>query len=350
MFERTELDEIEVVDHELGEKNEELLEDFAFEVYQQQSEISAERYLSGVDRYVCWLDLMAERADRKDYPATPLESGEGHVYDYFSWLSNTDWSVNTRKSYFTAVQRFYSWVEQTGRGEDVSDPHSINDFSLDAGDLEESVGETGEEEKYLSREEVRQLWQPEHLAPPQTRNELALKLLWYTTIRTKALTEIKLEKIDRDDGRIIVKNLKPGDGEPPYREVVYPPERIEPLLDEWIGKQRKTLGPYHDESEYLLLTHQSPKMRPSHVSRIIKDSAKEAGLNEVQGTDSRGKNRWKVTGHILRHSSITYYANQTDVPIHFTQKQAGHSKIETTLDYVHDDEEAFRREIQSVWQ
>jgi len=350
MFERTELDESDVVDHELGDENEELLEDFAFEVYQQQSEISAERYLSAVNRYVCWLELMEERADRKEYPYSPLDADEGDVYDYFSWLSNTDWSRNTRKSYFTAVQRFYNWVEQTGRGDDVTSPHSIEDFSLEAGELAESRGETGEEEKYLTREEVRQLWQPEYLSSPQTRNELALKLLWYTTIRCKALTEIKIENIDREEGRIIIPNLKPGGNEAPFREVVYPTERIEPLLDEWIGRKRMTIGPYHEDSEYLFLTHQNPKMRPSHVSRIIKDSAKEAGLNEVQATDARGKKRWKVTGHILRHSAITYYANQTDVPIHFVQRQAGHSKIETTLDYVHDDEEAFRREIQSVWQ
>ena len=49
MFERTELNESDVVDYDLNDENKDLLEDFAFEVYQQQSKISAERYLSGVD-------------------------------------------------------------------------------------------------------------------------------------------------------------------------------------------------------------------------------------------------------------------------------------------------------------
>jgi len=348
MFERTELNESDVVDYDLNDENKDLLEDFAFEVYQQQSKISAERYLSGVERYVAWLELMATESDR-EYPSDLLEADEGDVYDYFGWLSNSDWAINTRKSYFTAVQRLYRWAEQTGRGDNITEPHSIDDFTFEAGELAESKGETGESDKYLSRSEVQQLWHPDNIPSPRVRNELAFKLLWYTTMRTRALAEVKLENIDREDGRIVIPNLKPGNNEPPFREVVYPVERVEPLMQEWIDRKRGVLGPYSD-SEYLLLTHQSPEMRPSHISRLVKDAARNAGINEIEGKDMGGKKRWKITGHTIRHSAITYYANQTDVPIHFIQRQAGHSKIETTLDYVHDDEEAFRREIQSVWQ
>ncbi len=348
-FKRVELDEGEVVEYEVEGENYELMEDFAFEVYQQQNQISAKRYVSGVDRYVAWLELMADRAERKDYPTEPLKADSGVAYDYFSWLSNTDWAVNTRESYFAAVQRFYRWVEQSARGEDITEPHSIDDFELDAGNLDREL-EQQKYEKAIPRSDVEQLWHADNIPSPRTRNELAFKLLWYTTMRTRALAEVKIDNIDRENGVIVIPNLKPGDDDAPFREVVYPPERLEPLLREWLDRgKRASLGP-HAGSPYLLVTHQSPQMRPSHISRLVKDAARNAGLNEVTGEDVRGRQRWKVTGHTIRHSSITYLANKTDVPIHFVKRQAGHSKLETTLSYVQDDDDEFQRRLKQSWE
>jgi integrase/recombinase XerD len=91
------------------------------------------------------------------------------------------------------------------------------------------------------------------------------------------------------------------------------------------------------------------RLRASFLSKKVKKAAKNAGINEVSGQDVRGQDRWKVTAHTIRHSSITYYANETDVPIHMVKRQAGHSKLDTTLSYVHDDDEAFKREFNKAW-
>jgi hypothetical protein len=32
------------------------------------------------------------------------------------------------------------------------------------------------------------------------------------------------------------------------------------------------------------------------------------------------------------------------------KKQAGHSKLDTTLSYIHDDEAAFKREFRQAWE
>ncbi|MFB6253313.1 MAG: hypothetical protein ABEI06_01730, partial [Halobacteriaceae archaeon] len=158
------------------DKNQELLEDFAFDIYQQQKEISADRYVSGTDRYFSWLELMAKHAER-DYPSDPLVADEGVVYDYFSWLANREWGIQTRKSYFSSVQRFYKWVEQSGRGEDITEPHSIDDFTLEPGELETNRQQAKDDTDHLwiPREQVEQLWHPDNVPSPRTQYELAFQ-------------------------------------------------------------------------------------------------------------------------------------------------------------------------------
>ncbi|MFB6253312.1 MAG: tyrosine-type recombinase/integrase [Halobacteriaceae archaeon] len=177
------------------------------------------------------------------------------------------------------------------------------------------------------------------------------KLMWHTTARSRAIANIKIDNIDRKEGEILIENLKSGKDEAPYRTVVYPPDRIDPLLTEWLDRgKREGLGPYSDDSSYLFLTHQSEQLRAERLSRKVKWAAQDAGINEKIGTDARGKTRWKVTAHTIRHSAITWLANETDVPLHLVKRQAGHSKYETTLSYVHEDDEAFKRELNKAWE
>lgn len=353
MFEdRVELDVEEVREHEVTGENDDLLQKFLFKVYQQQTEKSAKRYGSGVDRYMAWLELMSERAERMDYPESPLDIGKRGIDDYFSWLANTEWGIETRKSYFSAVQRFYRWVNQTGRGDNITESYSIDDYTLEPGELEKNRQQTTNDDDYLwiPREEIELLWHPDYVPAPRTQYELAFKLMWYTTARAQAISDIKIENIDREDGEILIPNLKSGGHEPPYRTVIYPVDRIEPLLTEWLDRgKRDALSPYADESPYLFLTHQSEKLRSDRISRKVKWAAQNADINEESGTDVQGKTRWKVTAHCVRHSAITYLANQTTTPIHLVRRQAGHSQLSTTLSYVHDDDDAFRRELQNAW-
>jgi len=153
------------------ETNDDLLEDFTFRVYQQQTEKSAKRYASGVDRYMAWMELMAERAEKNDYPQFVMDVDERDVYDYFSWLTNTEWGIETRKSYFAAVQRFYKWVNQTGRGEDITESFSIDEFTLQPRELEkDSQQTTGDDDSpCIPREEVELLWHPDNIPAPRTQ-------------------------------------------------------------------------------------------------------------------------------------------------------------------------------------
>ena len=51
----------------------------------------------------------------------------------------------------------------------------------------------------MSRQEVERLWQRDNLPSPIVRNELIIKLLWFTGIRCSELVEIEFDNIDRKE-------------------------------------------------------------------------------------------------------------------------------------------------------
>nr|WP_281172087.1 tyrosine-type recombinase/integrase [Haloplanus natans] len=121
-------------------------------------------------------------------------------------------------------------------------------------------------------------------------------------------------------------------------------ENLDYLTCEWVEKQRQSYAPAAD-SDYLFLTQQKPKMRPSYISRIVKEQAKEAGVNEPITEDANGNTRWLVTANTFRHSMASHSANGTQpadpngdgIPVHMLAKVLGHRKLDTTMKYVSTD-------------
>lgn len=236
---------------------------------------------------------------------------------------------------------------------------------LDPGWLEQSRGDTNDY-KWIPREDVVKLWQPENIPSPRLRPELLFKLMWFTSCRcaTLANAEIYPDNPDRglncEKGYIRVKTLKRGDSQDSHRKVYYPKDRIEPLLQQWLDQsERRASSPYATESSHLFVTRQKKRIRPSYISRLVKRAAfnvnenadsPEEKVQEVTGYDVHGNPQWLVTGHTIRHSSLTHLANHTDMDLHMVKKQAGHAKYETTLKYVHDEPDARRRAVNEAWQ
>lgn len=324
------------------------MKQFAIDVARKQTEPTSKRYFRGMKTYVAWLDIELGKTD-------PLDVTEDVIGDYLMWLVNTAWSRNARKSKFAAIQRFYRWARDEGPlNEHLAEDRSIKDYRLDPGALEESRKETEEDDdyKWVQRRKIVQLWRRENIPSPRLRNELLFKLLWYTGCRCGAIAEARIgeDSLDRENARLKVPNLKKGGEQADYRWVDYPRERIEPLLADWLdGGRRDAIGPHGEESDFLFLTHMKPKMRPTHISRLVKKAAFNADVQEVAGYDVNGNPRWLITGHTVRHSAATYWANETDVSLHHISTQLGHSKIETTMKYVHDDRGARKRAFEQAW-
>lgn len=331
--------------------NEEL-KAFVTDISAKRTAKTAERFYRGIVPLVCWLDTVVNTP-------RPINASRRDVGDYLNWLANTRWSRNTRKSRFAACQRFYKFAHEEGwTEENLARGRSLEDYKLEAGDLEESRGGFGRDEyKWIPREDVVKLWQEDNVTSPASRDSLIFKLMWYTACRPEAITSIRYEPKnspgedptwhDYEESWFRIRNLKRGDDEEDYRKVYYP-TRLNSSIDEWMNR-RDTFGPY-DDSEYMFLTHQKGQMRASYISRKIKEAARSAGIQEISGYDVNGDPRWKVTGKTIRHSALTWMVNRGGVdPIH-AKEQAGHSKLETTMQYVHEDEDRRREVLNQAWE
>lgn len=324
---------------EFCERNAELLSRFERSMYQTRPDGSAQTWTSSAVTYARWF---------RDQRGKPIdEASKVDVDDYYEYVSGQYESGATAGGKFDGVQQLYHWMDRKEAIEqNFTESLVREDYGISNGATRQARALRQEEDFIaIPRKSVEQLWKEDNLPSPRIRNELIIKLLWYTGLRCSELVRIRINDIDRDEHKIEIADKKTTE----FRPIWYP-NRLELLLTEWLEHgARDALGPHGESSDYLLLTHQSPQMRPSHVSRIVKQAAQNAGINEVLYVDEAEKKRWKVTGHTLRHSMASYHANELDTKIHHLKEILGHEDLETTLKYVKDDERAIRKAMQGPW-
>ena len=254
-------------------------------------------------------------------------------------------------SLLSTVSVFYIWA--CNRNYCESNP--TENVSLDDTDYNHLNPQTSEKVKILQQrgdtddavvaippEDIQKIF--EHPGSPAIRNELILRLLYQTGLRSIELASVRLRDIDFGKREIRITSAKAEPGDENYIRYVYYHQNLDYLMREWVEKQRHSY-PTANGSKYLFLTQQSPQMRPSYISRIVKKQAKEAGVNEPIGEDANGNTRWLVTAHTFRHSMASHSANGTHpadsgnegIPVHMLAKILGHRKLDTTMKYVSTD-------------
>jgi integrase/recombinase XerD len=199
--------------------------------------------------------------------------------------------------------------------------------------------------------------------------ELAIQLMWETGIRAKELSTIeigeteydkktgekirpdwaenKLGHLDRKERRININTAKTKPKDDNHWRDVWYSEQLDRLLHKYITGVR-TESKYHKDSPYLFVTSHAPQIRPSWISRKVKNAAYDADLNEKLYTDAAGKDRHLITGHTLRHSFASYRANKSEMKLHILADTMGHRKLGTTRRYISKDSGAARRQSEDV--
>lgn len=324
----------DIYSDEFDDETADLLAYFARAMLRNEENGSAETWISAAVTHVRWLQ---EHCDKGMTEATDVD-----IDDYYEWMTDKYVGVTASGKYH-GVQHLYSYLTRKRR----INANPAEDWDRDLYGINDETTRQAEalrqKENYISLapDEVKQLWQPENCPSPHDRNITLFKLLWFTGCRCSEAVEIQLDDINQDECRIDIYNEKRN-----RYHTVYYPEPFNLQLDDWINQGRNPLSPHADDSPYLFLTHQSESMRASHVSRLVKNAAQNAGLNEVLYIDAAGKKRWKVTGHTIRHSMAHAHANRYGTPIHILKQILDHNDIETTMQYVHDDETAKREAMQ----
>jgi len=142
-------------------------------------------------------------------------------------------------------------------------------------------------------------------------SKLVFQTLYYTGMRVSECSKLAATDVDAINWEILVRNGKGSkDRKIPINE------KLRPLLMEYVKNSRLNLG-----TDNFFCT-KSGGISPSYINRMLKVSAKEAGINK------------HVTAHILRHSFASNLL-KNGVDILKIQKLMGHSSIKTTSIYTH---------------
>lgn len=180
--------------------------------------------------------------------------------------------------------------------------------------------------KAISREKVRRLIE----GADGLRDTVIVAVFYYTGLRRTEASDLNIDDIDTDSRIIFVRNGKGSK----QRKVPYS-EDLDHILTRWI-KVRRPHYPDASNSPALFISeiggNLSGRLCGASCYNSLMKAASRAGLEETIGKKCDGKNLYRVTPHILRHSVATHMV-EDGVPLRYIQRILGHSSIQTTLRY-----------------
>ena len=257
---------------------------------------------------------------------------------YVDHLVDEGYAPNTIMGKYGSVSAAYNYLYR----ERIIEENPIERIKRKAIRSKARDGMTDSEKKdelgpkdYLTKAEVYEI--AENAADPADRNELLIKLLFWTGIRMSELELITIGEdgtldgpgsdIDPDDPKITV--YAPKNDAP--RPVSYPAEEINPLLRDWVshGRLRYKCA---DETDRLFIGPKGP-LTKSGIGKAIVESAKVNDYQETKRVAQDGREYKRITPHILRHSHAMHYHNEEDVPLDTLKDHLGHSSTDTTEEF-----------------
>lgn len=357
-------------DKSISSKSEELLGLYLESLKQQKTSTSKSTITTRKREVRYWLAFCESNE------IDPLEAQTSDVRGYIQ-INNNDLADTTIGSYYRSVQSFYSIVEndevydqlKLANGHpckdsdtiDIKETYSIHEnvaeYRLQHTEAERTPGDARETEGdvlAVPPRNVKKLFDNVPGETPETRlrNEIVLRLAWYTACRSDELSRMFISKINWDECSIEVRSAKLDSKE--HSSIidrnVYFPESFRFQLRRWCERVRHSFSAAVDPGEgRVLVTTHNDEMQPTHISNIIKQAAREAGvqrpLRPVNPSEGEEIKEWFVTSHRIRRSAITHWVNDVDeLDLHQVQRLAGHAKIEQTMQYVEPDDEQLRRD------
>ncbi|GAB7091373.1 hypothetical protein JCM18237_16440 [Halorubrum luteum] len=357
-------------DKSISSESEELL-GLYLESLKQQKTGTAESTITTRRREVrYWLAFC------EDNEIDPLKAETSDVRGYIQ-INNKDLADTTIGSYYRSVQSFYSIIQkdevydelELPKGHpckdsdtiDIKETYSIHENVAEyrlqhtkAGSTPGDARETDGDVLALQPHDVEKLFDNVPGKTPETRlrNDIILRLSWYTACRSDELSRMRVGKIDWNECSIEIRGAKlnPKEHGGIINRKVYFPESFRFELKRWVERVRHAYSATVEPEEgRLLVTTRSGEMQPTHISNIIKQAAREAGiqrpLRPINPDTNEDVKEWFVTAHRIRRSAITHWVNDIDaLDLHQVQRLAGHARIEQTMQYVEPDDDQLRRD------
>ena len=261
------------------------------------------------------------------------------IESYMSFMSNEGYSPKTIDIRYTALKSVFDYLSERENlmEESPFKPLEYSDFSsIMNGTKKENT--TKEEITYVTPEQVDKI--VDHLSAPKLRNELIVRLMFQTGMREVEANTTRIDDIDREERSVNIH------GKGDKNRTVYFQPSLDILLKQWIEGGYRASNQAAQSSDNLFITNTSEQMSRGRISRIIKNAAKDAGINEVMYVDQNGLERWKYTAHSLRHGHAVE-ALKSGIDVRTVQKHMGHSSLEQTMKYLRLVEDDVRKSYQN---
>lgn len=315
---------------------------------------------------------------RGDYKPTTIQGNLSNAKSWLQYCEDNDIPVDTASeteitrylrrtqgrlsdsglsNMTTAIRKWYDWLVEvdyrdTDPTENIVLSELFNSYNPGTSQRQKALNErtAPDELTVISSEDVDSM--AKHCGSPRTRNELLIRLMFQSTMRPVEVSNARIDNIDWNDRSIHIKTAKADPDHQFYRRFVYWHRDLDALMHRWCGDggEREAYST-HSGSPYLFLTRKKSYMRSTYVSRIVREAAKRAGVQQELGETARqvkqnredeskpdGTPLYQVSGHELRRASITHYVNNVDeLDVHEVQALAGHEDIQQTIDYVSED-------------
>ncbi len=270
-----------------------------------------------------------------------LDTGK-EVQSYERFLVSERKSRHTVKQYKSMLKCFFQYVNKDLRDINNTDIENFKNYLV----VDKKYSKASQ---YLSMKVLKSYYSfkntpiPVNLSPPRRSQKMPVYLndhdahrllgysndvkiraiistFLYTGIRVSELTNILINDVDLQENIIYVNSGK-GDKD----RIVVIPDSCKNDLNEYLKIRLNINTP----SKNFFVSNKKTKFDTSTIERIIKRTAKEAGVQR------------KVTPHVLRHTfASSVLRNGGD--IRFIQQILGHSSIATTQIYTHIDDNVLK--------
>lgn len=311
----------------------------------------------------------------------PLAATTDDVKGYIQ--VNSHLADTTRGSYYRSVQSFYSIVENDAaedrleleNGHPCKDRDTINlkdDYNIHENKAEyklqhdlaaedvDGVREGSSDILALKPDQIELLFDsvPGKTPEARLRNEIAVRLNWYTGCRSVELSRLDIDQIKWKECKINVRSAKLNAKEHSdlIRRDVYFPEEFRFQLKRWCERVRHSFSSAAEpNSGKILVTTHNDEMPGPQINDVVKQAARNAGiqrpLRPANPGPDEGVEEWFVTTHRIRRSAISHWVNDCDsLGLHQVRRIAGHARIEQTMNYVEDDDDQIAADYQKAMQ
>lgn len=307
------------IDADLSEEERDTISKHLTHVDARKSESTLRNHKSSLKGFAEYLDNVG--IPLFDVSALDIE-------DWVNTLLADDYAPRSVRVKCYAVSAVYQTFQKRGFvGENpIEEADGISDLS--ATRLEQH-----RDEEYLTLDEYKKLRD----AADTLRDRLVIELLWNTGVRVSEAVNIRISDIDRDERSIEITSAKTNRHATPESRTVYYSRSFGRTLKAWLdGGGRARYPGAHGDHDYLLVSSHEDQMGDARPSKIVRETADEAGIQEVLYTDRSGRDRNRVHAHLLRKSygvhRIRSDTGGGSMPLPYLQELMGHDDISTTRD------------------